>query len=63
MKERKPGLRVVGVEPLESPLLNGGEAGPHKIQGIGANFVPAILDREVYDEVIDVTSQQAVSLN
>ena len=62
LKEKKPGLRVVGVEPLESPLLNGGEAGPHKIQGIGANFVPAILDREVYDEVIDVTSQQAVDM-
>jgi cysteine synthase A len=62
LKERKPGLQVVGVEPLESPLLNGGEAGPHKIQGIGANFVPAILDREVYDEVIDVTSQQAVDM-
>jgi cysteine synthase A len=62
LKERKPGLRVVGVEPLESPLLNGGEAGPHKIQGIGANFVPAILDREVYDEVLDVTSQQAVDM-
>ena len=62
LKEKKPGLRVVGVEPLESPLLNGGEAGPHKIQGIGANFVPAILDREVYDEVLDVTSQQAVDM-
>ena len=62
LEERKPGLRVVGVEPLESPLLNGGEAGPHKIQGIGANFVPAILDREVYDEVLDVTSQQAVDM-
>ena len=62
LKERKPGLRVVGVEPLESPLLNGGEAGPHKIQGIGANFVPAILDREDYDEVLDVTSQQAVDM-
>jgi len=62
LKERKPDLHVVGVEPLESPLLNGGEAGPHKIQGIGANFVPAILDREVYDEVIDVTSQQAVDM-
>ena len=62
LKEKKPGLRVVGVEPLESPLLNGGEAGPHKIQGIGANFVPAILDREVYDEVFDVTSQQAVDM-
>lgn len=62
LKEKKPGLRVVGVEPLESPLLNGGEPGPHKIQGIGANFVPAILDREVYDEVLDVTSQQAVDM-
>lgn len=62
LREKKPGLRVVGVEPLESPLLNGGEAGPHKIQGIGANFVPAILDREVYDEVLDVTSQQAVDM-
>jgi len=62
LKEKKPGLRVVGVEPLESPLLNGGEAGPHKIQGIGANFVPAILDRGVYDEVLDVTSQQAVDM-
>ena len=62
LKEKKPGLRVVGVEPLESPLLNGGEAGPHKIQGIGPNFVPAILDREVYDEVLDVTSQQAVDM-
>jgi cysteine synthase A len=62
LKERKPGLRVVGVEPAESPLLNGGEPGPHKIQGIGPNFVSAVLDREVYDEVIDVTSQEAVDM-
>ncbi|MDA9786466.1 cysteine synthase A [Pontimonas sp.] len=62
LKAKKPELTVVGVEPLESPLLNGGEAGPHKIQGIGANFVPAILDREIYDEIIDVTSQQAVDM-
>lgn len=62
LKERKPGLRVVGVEPAESPLLNGGEPGPHKIQGIGPNFVSAVLDREIYDEVIDVTSQEAVEM-
>ena len=62
LKAKKPELTVVGVEPLESPLLNGGEAGPHKIQGIGANFVPAILDPEIYDEIIDVTSQQAVDM-
>lgn len=55
-------MKVVGVEPLESPLLTGGVAGPHKIQGIGANFIPEILDRDVYDEVIDVTAEQAVAM-
>ena len=62
LKAKKPGIRVVGVEPAESPLLNGGEPGPHKIQGIGANFIPPILDRDVYDEVIDVSSAEAVSM-
>jgi cysteine synthase A len=62
LKEQKPGLQVVAVEPLESPLLNGGVAGPHKIQGIGANFIPEILDREVYDEVIDVNIDQSVAM-
>jgi cysteine synthase A len=61
LKERKPEVQIVGVEPLESPILNGGQPGPHKIQGIGANFVPAILDREVYDEIIDVDIDQAVA--
>jgi cysteine synthase A len=61
LKERKPGVQVIGVEPLDSPILTGGAAGPHKIQGIGANFVPEILDREVYDEVIDVSLENAVS--
>lgn len=61
LKERKPDVRIVGVEPAESPILNGGQPGPHKIQGIGANFVPAILDREVYDEIIDVNIDQAVA--
>ncbi|MCY7413015.1 MAG: pyridoxal-phosphate dependent enzyme, partial [Salinibacterium sp.] len=62
LKEQKPGLRVVAVEPEESPILNGGAPGPHKIQGIGANFVPEILDREVYDEVIDVNIAQSVAM-
>jgi cysteine synthase A len=61
LKERKPEVQVVGVEPLESPILTGGQPGPHKIQGIGANFVPSILDREVYDEIIDVNIDQAVA--
>ena len=61
LKSRKPGVQIVAVEPEESPILNGGQPGPHKIQGIGANFVPAILDREVYDEIIDVNIDQAVA--
>ncbi len=55
LKERKPGVRVVAVQPSDSPLLTGGPAAPHKIQGIGANIIPDILDREVYDEVMDAT--------
>ncbi|GAA2174476.1 cysteine synthase A [Agrococcus versicolor] len=60
LKELKPGVQVVAVEPIDSPLLTQGTAGPHKIQGIGANFVPSILDREVYDEVVDVALDDAV---
>ncbi|MCS5717857.1 cysteine synthase A [Herbiconiux sp. CPCC 205763] len=55
LKERKPGVQIIGVEPIDSPLLTQGTAGPHKIQGIGANIIPDILDRTVYDEIIDVT--------
>ncbi|BDZ45214.1 cysteine synthase A [Naasia aerilata] len=62
LKEQKPGLQVVAVEPKESPILNGGQPGPHKIQGIGANFVPEILDRTVYDEVIDVDITESVAM-
>jgi cysteine synthase A len=62
LKEQKPGLQVVAVEPAESAILNGGAPGPHKIQGIGANFVPDVLDREVYDEVIDVNITQSVEM-
>ncbi|MBE9939395.1 cysteine synthase A [Cellulosimicrobium cellulans] len=60
LKERKPGVQIVAVEPEESAILNGGQPGPHKIQGIGANFVPEILDTSVYDEVIDVNAETAV---
>jgi len=62
LKEQKSDLTVVAVEPKESPILNGGQPGPHKIQGIGANFVPPILDRSVYDEVIDVDIDESVSM-
>jgi cysteine synthase A len=62
LKQRKPGVQIIGVEPAESPILNGGAAGPHKIQGIGANFVPEILDRTVYDEIIDVDAETSVAV-
>ena len=61
LKERKPGVQIIGVEPAESPILNGGQPGPHKIQGIGANFVPEILDTTIYDEIIDVDTDTAVA--
>jgi cysteine synthase A len=60
LKERKPEVRIIAVEPAESAILTGGEPGPHKIQGLGANFVPDILDTSIYDEVIDVDSDSAV---
>ena len=60
LKARKPGVQMIAVEPAESPILNGGEPGPHKIQGIGANFVPEILDRTIYDEVIDINAETSV---
>jgi cysteine synthase A len=59
LKTRKPAVKVVAVEPEDSPLLSQGRAGPHKIQGIGANFVPEILDRSVIDEVLTVANQTA----
>ena len=62
LKERKPGVQMVAVEPAESPILSGGQPGPHKIQGIGANFVPEILDRSVLDEVVTVSSEDAVAM-
>ena len=61
LKALKPGLQVVAVEPAESPLLAGGSAGSHKIQGIGANFVPDVLDRDIYDEIIHVDAPTAMA--
>jgi len=60
LKARKPGVQIVGVEPKDSPLLTEGKAGPHKIQGMGANFVPEVLDRDVYDEIVDVELNDAI---
>lgn len=60
LKERNPKLQVIAVEPAASPLLSGGQAGPHKIQGIGANFIPKNLDRSIYDEVVTVTDEDAL---
>lgn len=60
LKERKPEVQIIAVEPEESPILSGGKPGPHKIQGIGANFVPEILDRAVIDEVLPRNIDQAV---
>ena len=62
LKERKPGVQVIAVEPAASPVLSGGQKGPHPIQGIGAGFVPAILDTEVYDEVIGVQAEDALAM-
>ncbi|MCI8526058.1 MAG: cysteine synthase A [Oscillospiraceae bacterium] len=59
LKRKNPALRVVAVEPADSPVLSGGQAGPHKLQGIGAGFVPAVLDTEVYDEVLTVENEAA----
>lgn len=59
LKARKPGIKIIAVEPEDSPVLSGGQPGPHKIQGIGAGFVPAILDRKVIDEVVTVGNQTA----
>jgi len=59
LKERKPDVYVVAAEPTDSPVLSGGDPGPHKIQGMGAGFVPKILNTEVYDEVVQVTNDQA----
>ena len=60
LKEQNPDVKIIAVEPLSSPVLNGGQSGPHKIQGIGAGFVPATYNAEVIDEVIDVDNDDAI---
>ena len=60
MKMKNPDIKIVAVEPLSSPLLSKGTAGPHGIQGIGANFVPKALNREIYDEIITVSDEDAM---
>ncbi|KAA3510917.1 cysteine synthase A [Agrobacterium rosae] len=59
LKSRKPDVRIVAVEPADSPVLSGGTPGPHKIQGIGAGFAPAVLDTKIYDEIIAITNDEA----
>ena len=61
LKQRKPDVKIFAVEPAASPILNGGQPAPHPIQGIGANFVPAILDRSIYDEVLDAPNDAAIT--
>ena len=61
LKEKNPNIKVIAVEPAASPLLSGGQAAPHKIQGIGANFIPENLDRSIYDEVITVADEDALA--
>lgn len=62
LKERLPGLKIVAVEPADSPVLSGGKPGPHKIQGIGAGFVPAVLETGLIDEIITVTNDEAFTM-
>ena len=60
LKKQNPEIKIVAVEPYDSPLLSQGKAGPHKLQGIGANFVPEVLDTDIYDEIITVTTDEAM---
>jgi len=62
LKQRKPDVRIVAVEPADSPILSGGNPGPHKIQGIGAGFVPDVLNRDVLDEIITVGNDDAIQI-
>ena len=61
-KPKKPSFKAIAIEPTDSPVLSGGKAGPHKIQGIGAGFVPSILDTHLIDEVIQVSNDEAMAM-
>ncbi|MEE2951253.1 cysteine synthase [Fulvimarina manganoxydans] len=63
LKSRKPEMKVIAVEPEASPVLSGGDPGPHKIQGIGAGFAPDILDREVYDEIVQISNDESFEIS
>jgi cysteine synthase A len=62
LKSRKPGVKCVAVEPADSPVLSGGKPGPHKIQGIGAGFVPKVLNKAILDEIIKVANDDAFAM-